>query len=418
MANKCEKEIKIKVEGQVWKDCLEKAYKKASKKVKVDGFRQGKAPKDLVIKTYGQGNLWLDAADLCIQDAYTKMINENKDLEIVAQPEGGISAVDDDYVEFTFKLTTKPEVKLGKYTKFDVKKDKVKVTDEEVLNTLKQMQERYAETVSKDGEVVNGDTVIMDFEGFKDGVAFEGGKGENYSLEIGSNTFIPGFEEQMIGMKKDEEKELSLKFPEDYHVDELKGQDVIFKVKVHEIKETKIPELNEEFFEDLGMEGINDEESLKKQLKENILARKENEAENKYIDELLDKAIENMEVEIPDVMVHDEIDRMLAQYEENLSRQGLNLEQFYKFTNSDEEALREQMHEDAEKRVQTRLLLEAVIEKEKIEVTEDEVEKELDELAKRYNMTKEELTKATGGKDMIEYDLKMKKAIDIIKGDK
>ena len=346
------------------------------------------------------------------------MLDEKKDLEIVARPDGTISAVNDDYVEFTFTLTLKPEVKLGKYKGLKIEKDKVKVTDKEIEDSLNSMRQRFAEVVTKDGQVEENDTVIIDFEGFKDGEPFEGGKGENYSLTIGSNTFIPGFEEQIIGMKKGEEKEIVVTFPDDYHAEELKGQPAIFKVKLHEIKETKLPELNEEFFEDLDYEGVKDEASLKKVLKDNILARKEREADNKYLDQLLDECIKNMEVDIPHIMIHEEIDRMLAQYEENLKMQGLTLEQFYQFTNSDEEALKNQMHEEAEKRVAIRLLLEAIIKEEKIEVTKEETEKELEELLKQYQMEKEDFLKATGGLEMVKYDLKVKKAFDIIKGEK
>ncbi len=418
MANKNELEVKIKIEGEQWKKCLDKALKEATKNVKIDGFRKGKAPKDTVIKKYGQGNIWIDAADLCVQDAYRQMLDEKKDLEIVARPDGTISAVNDDYVEFTFTLTLKPEVKLGKYKGLKIEKDKVKVTDKEIEDSLNSMRQRFAEVVTKDGQVEENDTVIIDFEGFKDGEPFEGGKGENYSLTIGSNTFIPGFEEQIIGMKKGEEKEIVVTFPDDYHAEELKGQPAIFKVKLHEIKETKLPELNEEFFEDLDYEGVKDEASLKKVLKDNILARKEREADNKYLDQLLDECIKNMEVDIPHIMIHEEIDRMLAQYEENLKMQGLTLEQFYQFTNSDEEALKNQMHEEAEKRVAIRLLLEAIIKEEKIEVTKEETEKELEELLKQYQMEKEDFLKATGGLEMVKYDLKVKKAFDIIKGEK
>ena len=418
MANKNELEVKIKIEGEQWKKCLDKALKEATKNVKIDGFRKGKAPKDTVIKKYGQGNIWIDAADLCVQDAYRQMLDEKKDLEIVARPDGTISAVNDDYVEFTFTLTLKPEVKLGKYKGIKIEKDKVKVTDKEIEDSLNSMRQRFAEVVTKDGQVEENDTVIIDFEGFKDGEPFAGGKGENYSLTIGSNTFIPGFEEQIIGMKKGEEKEIVVTFPDDYHAEELKGQPAIFKVKLHEIKETKLPELNEEFFEDLDYEGVKDEASLKKVLKDNILARKEREADNKYLDQLLDECIKNMEVDIPHIMIHEEIDRMLAQYEENLKMQGLTLEQFYQFTNSDEEALKDQMHEEAEKRVSIRLLLEAIIKEEKIEVTKEETEKELEELLKQYQMEKEDFLKAVGGLEMVEYDLKVKKAFDIIKGEK
>ena len=413
--NKNVKEITIKIEGKEWKDALDKAFEKANKKVKIDGFRQGKAPKEVFIKKYGEESLFMDAADLVLQPAYQKMLDENKDVEIVAQPEVALKSISKDGVEFVFTITTKPEVKLGKYKKLGVKKEKVEVTKEEIESALNETLNRYAENVVKDGKVENGDIAIIDFEGFKDGVAFEGGKGENYSLTIGSNTFIPGFEDQIIGMSKDEEKDINVTFPEDYHSEDLKGQKVVFKVKVNEIKTTKIPELDKDFFEDLAMEGIDSKESLEKQLEENIKAHKEQHAEDHYIDELLKKGIENMEVDIPEAMINEELDRMIRQYEENLKMQGLTLQQFYQFTNSDETALKDQMKEEAEKRVASRLLLEAIKVEEKIEIADDEAKKEAEELAKKYNMEKDEFLKLFGGIEMVKYDMEMRRAIEILK---
>ena len=413
--NKNVKEITIKIEGKEWEDALDKAFEKANKKVKIDGFRQGKAPKEVFIKKYGEESLFMDAADLVLQPAYQKMLDENKDVEIVAQPEVALKSISKDGVEFVFTITTKPEVKLGKYKKLGVKKEKVEVTKEEIESALNETLNRYAENVVKEGKVENGDIAIIDFEGFKDGVAFEGGKGENYSLTIGSNTFIPGFEDQIIGMSKDEEKDINVTFPEDYHSEDLKGQKVVFKVKVNEIKTTKIPELDKDFFEDLAMEGIDSKESLEKQLEENIKAHKEQHAEDHYIDELLKKGIENMEVDIPEAMINEELDRMIRQYEENLKMQGLTLEQFYQFTNSDETALKDQMREEAEKRVASRLLLEAIKVEEKIEIADDEAKKEAEELAKKYNMEKDEFLKLFGGIEMVKYDMEMRRAIEILK---
>lgn len=413
--NKNVKEITIKIEEKEWQDALDKAFEKANKKVKIDGFRQGKAPKEVFIKKYGEESLFMDAADLVLQPAYQKMLDENKDVEIVAQPEVALKSISKDGVEFVFTITTKPEVKLGKYKKLGVKKEKVEVTKEEIESALNETLNRYAENVVKEGKVENGDIAIIDFEGFKDGVAFEGGKGENYSLTIGSNTFIPGFEDQIIGMSKDEEKDINVTFPEDYHSEDLKGQKVVFKVKVNEIKTTKIPELDKDFFEDLAMEGIDSKESLEKQLEENIKAHKEQHAEDHYIDELLKKGIENMEVDIPEAMINEELDRMIRQYEENLKMQGLTLQQFYQFTNSDETALKDQMKEEAEKRVASRLLLEAIKVEEKIEIADDEAKKEAEELAKKYNMEKDEFLKLFGGIEMVKYDMEMRRAIEILK---
>ncbi len=410
-----EKEIIIKIDGENWKEALDKAFKKLNKTAKIDGFRPGKAPKEVFIKKYGMTSLYMEASESLLDKAYEMMLKENKDDDIVAQPAINVNAVTDDYVEFKFVLTLKPEVKLGKYTGLGVKKETVKVTKEEVASALDTMRERYIENVDKDGKVENGDVAIIDFEGFKDGVAFEGGKGENYSLKIGSNSFIPGFEEQIIGMSKGEEKDLNLKFPEDYHVEDLKGKDVVFKVKVNEIKEQKLPELDKDFFEDLGMEGITTKEELEAQLEENIKARKEADAENKYIDELLAAAAKNVKIDIPNVMIEEEIDRIIKQYEENLKMQGVTLEMFYQFTNSDEAALRSQMKEEATNRVTYRLMLESIAEAEKIDINDEEANKEADTLATRYQMDKEEFLKLFGGLEMVKYDLKMRKAIEVLK---
>ena len=413
--NKNEKEITIKIEGEEWQTAIDKAFVTANKKAKIDGFRPGKAPKEIFLKKYGETALWVDAADLVLQDAYTKMLEENKDLELVAQPQVNIKSITGEYVEFIFVLTTKPTVKLGKYKKLGIKKEAVSVTKEEIENTIKQMRERYAENITKEGKIENGDIAIIDFEGFKDGVAFEGGKGENYSLTIGSNTFIPGFEKQLIGMSAGEEKEISVTFPEEYHSEELKGQPATFKVKVNEVKEVKIPELDKDFFEDLGMEGIDSKEALEAQVKENIETHKKAHAEDHFIDELLSKAIENMEVDVPDAMTDEELNRMIKQYEENLKMQGITLEQFYQFTNSDEAALKDQMKEEALKRVKSRLLLEEIVKEEKIETTKEEVSKEAEELATKYGMKQDEFLKLFGGEEMVKYDLEMRKAIDLLK---
>lgn len=415
MANKNEKEIVIKVEGKIWQDAIEKAFNKASKDAKIDGFRKGHAPKDLFIKKYGETNLWLDAADLVLEDAYKNMLEENKDLEIVAQPEMSLKSLTGEYVEFNFKLTLKPAVKLGKYKKLNVKKEDVSVTKDEVKTELDNIRKRYAESVSKDGKLENDDTAVIDFEGFMNDVAFEGGKGENYSLIIGSNTFIPGFEEQLIGMEKGEERDINVTFPEDYHAENLKGQPVVFKVKLNEIKTTVLPELNKDFFEDLAFEGVETEEQLMIELEKNIKAHKEHHAEEHFIDELLGAAIKNMEVEIPSAMINDEIDRMLNQYEENLKMQGITLEQFYQFTNSDEAALKDQMKVEAEKRVASRLLLEEIKNVENIEISDKDAKEETKKLAEQYQMDKEEFLKLFGGIEMVKYDMAMRKAIEILK---
>lgn len=412
------KEIKVKVEGKKWEEALEKAYKKASSNFQVDGFRKGKAPKSVFLKKYTQERLNFDAADICLDDAYSDMFKKAKDLEIVAQPEITLSDISEKGVEYLFTLTLKPEVKLGKYKGLGVKKDKVSVSKEEIEHEIEHLRSHYTENVVKEsGNVESGDIAVIDFEGFKDGVAFAGGKGENYSLEIGSNTFIPGFEDQVIGMKVGEEKDINVTFPKDYHAEDLKGAKVVFKVKVNEIKVKRVPELDADFFEDLGMEGIDSKESLEKQVKENIKVRKDSEAENKYIDELLDAAGKNVKVDIPDVMIQEELNRMVKQYEETLKMQGLSLEQFYQFTNSDESKLRDQMKEEATKRITYRLMLEEIAKVENISITDAAAKKEAKEMATKYQMKEDEFLNAFGGIDMMKYDMKMRKAIEVLKGE-
>jgi len=417
--NKNLKEIVIKIEGEKWEKALDKAFEKANSKAKIDGFRPGKAPKNVFLKHYGIESLFIDASNYCVEDAYNIMLEENKDLEIAAQPVLDIRSIDEKYIEYVFTITLKPEVKLGKYKKLDVKKETVKVTKKEIEEAIDHMREHYKENILKEGKVENGDIAVIDFEGFKDGVAFEGGKGENYSLEIGSNTFIPGFEEQLIGMETGEEKDINVTFPEDYRAEDLKGKPVVFKVKVNEIKEVKVPELDKEFFEDLGMEGIDTKEALEAQVKENITASKEAKVEDKYIEDLLAEIAKTTEVDVPDTMINDETERMVEHFAEHMSMQGISIEQFYQYTNSNKEALKEQYKEEALKRIKYRLILEEIIKTEKIEVTEEEVEKEVEELAKKYNMTKEEVKKQYGENlDYIKYDLEVKKAFKVVKDEK
>ena len=416
--NKNLKEVVIKIEGKEWEDALDKAFKKANAKAKIDGFRPGKAPKDVYLKHYGIESLFMEASNIAVESAYQKMIEENKNLEIAAQPILDIKSIDEKYIEYVFTLTLKPEVKLGKYKGLGIKKEEVKVTKKEVDEAVNHMREHYKENVLKDGAIAKGDIAVIDFEGFKDGKAFDGGKGENYSLEIGSNTFIPGFEDQLVGMKAGEEKDINVTFPEDYHAENLKGQPVVFKVKVNEVKEVKIPELDKEFFEDLGMDGIDSKEALEKQVKENITAQKEKEVEDKYLDSLLAKIIETSEIDVPETMVNDETDRMVDSFAEHIAMQGITIEQFYKFTNSTKEALKEQYKEEATKRIKSRLIIDEIIKAEKIKVTDKEIEDKIDEIAKKYNMTKEEVKKQYGENiDYIKYDLEVNKAFDIIKGE-
>ena len=407
--------VNVKIEGADWTKALDQAFARKQKTVRVDGFRAGKVPRDIFEKKFGKEALFLDAADMSVQVAYIKAMTDSK-LIPVTQPEVDIKSIDENGVEFVFTITTKPEVVVKKYKGLNVKPGKVEVTDEEVNHELGHLLERYTELVVKEeGKVENGDIAVIDFEGFKDGVAFDGGKGENYSLEIGSNTFIPGFEDQVIGMATGEEKDLNVTFPEEYGAADLAGQAVVFKVKVNEIKQKVARELDEEFFEDLGMEGINSEETLKEQIKESIKAQKEMEVENKYVDELLEAVAKNVEVDVPQAMVDEETDRLIGRFEEQMKMQGISLDLYYQFTQSNEEALRSQMEKEAYNNVLYRLMLEQIMTEEKIEVTKEEALNEAEELANKYQMDKAEFLKQFGGIDMVQYDLEVRKTIELLK---
>ena len=408
-------EVVIKIDGEAWTKALDQAFKKKQKTAKVDGFRKGKVPRDIYEKHFGKESLFIDAADSVLQDAYTKAMEESKLIPVV-QPSVDLKSLNEDGVEFTFKIITKPEVKVNKYKGLNIKPESVEVSDDEVNHELGHLLERYMELVTKeDGVVEEGNTAVIDFEGFKDGVAFDGGKGENYSLEIGSHTFIPGFEEQLVGMKSGEEKEIEVTFPEDYGSKDLAGAKATFKVKVHEVKEKQNRELDEEFFEDLGLEGVNSEETLKEEIKKSILAQKEMDAENKYIDAILEGVSKNVEVDIPEEMVEEEVSRLMGRFEEQMRMQGISLDLYYQFTQSTEKDLRNQLEKEAYSNVLYRLMLEEIMNLEKIEVSATEAEKEAEELAKKYQMEKEEFLQQFGGIDMVQYDLEMRKTIELLK---
>ena len=408
-------EIEIKIEKEEWSKALNKSFDKAKEKVKVDGFRKGKVPRDIYEKKFGKESLYEEAINIVLPDAYDKVFKENKDLVPIIQPAIDIKDINEDGVIFTFKITTMPEVKIKKYKGLKVKKEEVKVTNDEIEHQLEHLKEQYADMVIKEGKIENGDTAVIDFEGFKDGVAFDGGKGENYPLVIGSNTFIPGFEEQLIGLKSGDEKDVLVTFPEEYASEELKGQKAVFKVKVHEVKTKQLPELNEEFYKDLGYDNITTEQELKDLIKADLEVKKDYENENKYVDALLEEVANNTEVDIPEELIHEEAHHMVHNYEEQLRMQGITLDMFYQYTNSNEETLIKQMEPEATKRVKYRFILEEIVKLEKIDVTDEDLEKHADEIAKQYNISKEDLYKEYGNKENLRYDMKMQKALDVLK---
>lgn len=407
-------EVNFKLEGKEWVELQDKAFEKLNKKANIDGFRPGKATRDIFEKKYGKQEIILEAADEATNKEYKRLLGENKIIPII-EPKVELIKCDSDTLEVKFTFITDPEVTLGEYTNLKVKKEKAKVTKEEVDNSIKELLNEYAEVVVKEGNVESGDIAIIDFAGYKDGVAFEGGTSENYSLTIGSNTFIPGFEDAVIGMAKGEEKDIELTFPEDYMQEDLKGQKVVFKVKVNEIKTRKIPELNKEFFEDLNMEGITDKESLEKDIKEELTHRKEHELEHAYEDACLDKAANNMKIEILPELIDDEAHQMYHEFMDRMKRQGITEELYLKYTNSKEEDLIEKMKDEAKKRIQYRYLLREIIKKENIKITDKEAKEKIKEIAKQYNVTEEEILKEVGTLEAMKMDLAFQKAVELVK---
>ncbi|MBQ7104882.1 MAG: trigger factor [Bacilli bacterium] len=409
------KDVVIKIEGQDWIDAVDAAFEEKRKDVTVSGFRKGKVPRNIYEKNFGKESLYMAAVDNVVQVAYVKALEESK-LVPVVQPKVDITNISDEGVEFTFTIITKPSVEIKKYKGLKVKKDKVEVTQEEIDHEMAHLLERYGEVrVKEKGKLENGNIAVIDFEGFKDGVAFDGGKGENYELEIGSNTFIPGFEEQLVGMKNGEERDINVTFPEEYPAENLKGAPVVFKVKLNEIKEKVQREFDEELFEDLAMEGVNSKEELEKEIKANIEAQKEVDAENRYVDSLLDAVAKNVEVDIPEEMVDEEVERLLGRYSQQLQMQGVSLDLYYQLTRTTEADLKAQLEKEGYKNVLYRLMLEEIANLEKMEVSEEEANKQADELAEKYNMAKDEFLKAFGGIEMIQYDMEIRKVVDFLK---
>ena len=408
------KEITITIEGEDWQKALDKSFKKKNKEVTIDGFRKGTAPKEIYIKNFGLESLFMDAVDFVMDEAYSKALEEAKAMPVV-EPKLDIKEINENKVTFMFTIISKPEVTLGEYKKLGLKKEKAKVSKEEIDAEVKRIRDQFAEIAPKeDGVVEVGDTAVIDFEGFIDGKSLDGGKGENYPLEIGSHTFIPGFEEGVAGMKIGETKELNLKFPDDYVAD-LKGKEVKFNVTVREIKQRIIPELNEDFYQDLGYDNIKTEEEFLNEVEKVLLERKNAEIDDEFVEKCLDKASSNMKVEINPEIIDEEVHRMIHQFEDQLKMQGIKLDDYMAITGMTHEKLHEQMEPEATKRIKYRYLLEAIAEAEKIDFTEEEVQAKSKEMAENYGITEEELLKAYGSLDIVKYDMKMHKAIEILK---
>jgi len=395
---------------------LDKAFKKVSAKVTVPGFRKGKVPRALFEKRFGVESLYQDAIDILLPEAYMDAVKETG-IDPIDRPEVDVEHIaKGESLKFTAKVLVKPEVTLGEYKGIEVEEQNAEVTTEEIEEELNRLQQRHAElNVIEEGPAENGDMTAIDFEGFVDGVAFDGGKAENYSLELGSNSFIPGFEPQIVGMAKGEEKDIEVTFPEEYHSEELKGKAAVFKVKVNEIKRKSLPALDDEFAKDVSEFDTLDEfkQDIEKRLKE----RKAEELKRNQESAVIEKAAAAAEVEIPSVMIETEINGMLQDFENRLRMQGMNLEMYYKFSGQDEQQLRGQMQEDAEKRVRNNLVLEAIAKAENIEVSEDDLNAELENMAQQYQRSVEEIRTildANGNLAAMRTDLVVRKTVDFL----
>lgn len=396
---------------------LNTAFNKNKNKISVPGFRKGKAPRKMVEKLYGAEIFYEDAANAIIPDAYAKAADESE-LEIVSQPKIDVVQIEAGK-PFIFEATVavKPEVELGQYKGIEVAKCDTDVTDADVEEELKKAQDKNSRIVTvEDRAVKDGDMTTIDFEGFVDGEAFEGGKGEDYPLTIGSHSFIDNFEEQIIGMNIGDEKEINVTFPEEYHVDDLKGKPAMFKVSVKEIKEKQLPELNDEFAQDVS--DFDTIAEYKDDLKNKIADRKSREAKAKQEDEAIAKIIEDSKMDIPDAMVDTQVNRMVEDFAQRLQQQGLSVEQYFQYTGMTADKIMEEMKPEAVKRIQSRLVLEAVVKAENIETSEEDFEAELKKMAETYKMELDQIKEFMGDyeKKQIKEDLAIQKAIEVITG--
>ncbi|MBB4825881.1 trigger factor [Sporosarcina luteola] len=406
--------LTVEVSAEQFDAALDKAFAKVVKKVQAPGFRKGKMPRKMFEKMYGVESLYNDALDFVLPETYSNALDE-ADVEPIAQPEIDVEQIGKgETLIYKAHIQLKPEVKLGEYKGLEVKRQETEVTDEEVEEQLKDRQQAFAEMVVKEeGTIENGDTVNLDFEGFTGGEPFEGGKAEGYDLEIGSGSFIPGFEEQMVGMKLGEEKDVELTFPEEYHAAELAGQPAVFKVKVNEIKTKEIPSLDDELAKEIDEE-VSTLDELRTKLKEKTAEEKKGAAETALRDDLVEAAARNAEVEIPEVMIESEIDRMVEDFGRRLQTQGMNLDLYYQFSGQDEAALRSQMKDDALSRVRVSLTLEAIAKAENVEVTEEEINAELEKMSEQFGMEIDQIKKTLGGTDVLENDLRFNKTVELL----
>ena len=407
--------LTIEVFADELEKALQNAYKKQKNKISMPGFRKGKVPRQMVEKMYGADVFYEDAANALIPQAYSEAYDEC-DLQIVSQPEIDITQIEKGKpFIFTALVATRPEVTLGEYKGLEVDKVSTRVTQKEVDAKIQEEAGKNARTVAVEGRPVkDGDEVVLDFEGFVDGEAFEGGKGENYSLTIGSGTFIPGFEDQLIGVEAEKEVEVKVTFPEEYHAENLQGKDAVFKCTVHEIKEKELPEIDDEFAAEVSEFDTLDE--YKADVKAKIKEEKAKEGKAKKEDQVIAKAIENATMEIPELMIKTQARQQMDNFAQNLMSQGLTMEQYAQFTGMTADKMMEQMLPSAEKNIKTRLVLEAIAKAENIEISDEKIDEKLAEMAKSYDMEVEKLKELVGDaeKQQMKDDMAVQEAIDFL----
>ena len=406
--------LTIEVGADELEKAIEKAYHKNKNKINMPGFRKGKAPRAMIEKMYGKAVFYEDAANELIPEAYDKAYDECEE-DIVSSPEIEVVQIEagKPFI-FTATVALKPEIKLGKYKGVKVAKADTTVSDEEVMAVIEKERENSARSISVERPVKDKDETVIDFEGFVDGVAFEGGKGENYPLTIGSGAFIPGFEEQLIGAEIGKEVTVKVKFPEDYHAEELKGKDAEFKCTVKEIKEKELPELDDEFASEVSEYDTFDE--YKAATVKSLTEKKVEEAKNKKEDEVIDAIIKASEIEIPDAMLDTQKRQMIQDFAQNIQQNGLSMEQYFQFTGLTAEKLMEQVEPNAKRRIESRLVLEGVVKAEKIEASEEDFENELKRMAESYNMELDKIKEMVDdkAKKQVMEDLAIQKAVDFV----
>ena len=407
--------LTIEVPAEELEKALEKAYQKQKSRISLPGFRKGKAPRKMIESMYGKGVFMEDAVNSLVPQEYTKALGEC-DLEIVSQPEINVTQMEPGKaLIFTADVAVKPEVTLGDYKGVEVPKSEIAVTDEEVDAEVKKEQDKNARTVAvEDRAAANGDITTIDFEGFVDGVAFEGGKGENHPLEIGSHSFIDTFEDQLVGKNAGDEVEVNVTFPEKYQAADLAGKPAMFKVKIHEVKCKELPELNDEFAQDVSE--FDTLEEYKADVKKHLEVEKENEAKKTKEDEAIQKIIDKSTMEIPEAMIETQCENMVNEFAQRLAQSGLSMEQYMQFSGLTLDKLKEQVRPEAETRIKSSLVLEQIAKDEKIEITDEELDAEIEKMAAQYGMEADKLKEYIGDneKESMKRDLAVTKAVDLI----